>query len=329
MNDKILENLVNTNPEIEQKEYMIRCLNLLEKIIPDDCKENIYRNIKSLKAILNIDIDLSNTTKDIVGYARYTGYDIVNNSLVMDEKTLKDLWKKAKMHTNPKDYYWKYYLQILLYELSRMASSKYDKETDTFWCGFDKYPATSINDKNKGLTKGLTEIISMELVLGTNIIFSECYIEICLINQLIQLVGKEVFLKSYFSNKGTKLLEQELNKIIYNPTLASYIFKNIEINYNIRMVSEQHSILGSIQLTLLKYLDVKINELLIEEKYEDVSKLISNYEKYVITLDKLQLIGEDYTKYIGLERSIIRFNEIKEKYDKHLNGYSRKLIIDG
>lgn len=328
MNNKMLENLVNTNSEIEHKEYMIRCLKLLEDIIPDGCKENLYRNIRSLKAILNIDIDLSNTTKDIVGYVRCAGYDIVNNSLVMDEKSLKDLWKMARTQTNPKDFYWRHYLQILLHELSHMSSSEYDEETGTFLCGFDKYPARKVNDKNRGLTEGLTEIISMELVLGTNIMFSGYYIEICLVNQMIQLIGKEVFLISYFSNRGTILLEKELNKIIYNPVLASDIFKNIEINYNIRMISEQQSVLGSIQLTLLKYLDVKIDELLIEEKYEEASKIITNFSEYIITLDKLQVIGEDYTKYIGLEKSIIKFNEIREKYNKYLNGYSKKLIVD-
>ena len=71
-------------------------------------------------------------------------------------------------------------------------------------------------------------------VPGTIEISSGYYIEECLINQIIQLIGPQVFLKSYFGNKGTVLLEKELRKIIDNEKLAFELFRNIELNYQIK-----------------------------------------------------------------------------------------------
>ena len=42
-----------------------------------------------------------------------------------------------------------------------MSSGKYDHYTKVSCCGFDKYPAEDERDKNRGLTEGFTEIISM------------------------------------------------------------------------------------------------------------------------------------------------------------------------
>lgn len=234
----MLNNLVNENSEIEEKEYIINFLNWLESIIPENCRENFYRNITTLKTTLNIDIDISKCNVNTNGYSTSAGYNTSNNRLSMNEKSLSELWKISQSNQNPQDFYWRHYSQTLLHELAHMASSRYNSETEISLCEFDKFPAENENDKNRGLTEGFTEIISMAGVPGTIEISSGYYIEALLINQLIQLIGKEVFLKSYFSNLGTKNIQEKLNEIINNPKMSSNLFRSIELNYNIRDINE-------------------------------------------------------------------------------------------
>lgn len=70
----------------------------------------------------------------------------------------------------------------------------------------------------------------MAIVPETIEISSGYYIEACLINQLIQIVGNEVFLKSYFSNLGTQPIQEKMNEVINNPIMSFNLFRNIELN---------------------------------------------------------------------------------------------------
>lgn len=90
---------------------------------------------------------------------------------------MQELWKISQLTSNPKDFYFRQYSQTLLHELSHMASSNYDSETKTSLCGFDKFPTDNESEKNRGLTKGYTEILSMAGVPGTIEISLGYYIE--------------------------------------------------------------------------------------------------------------------------------------------------------
>lgn len=315
----MLSNLVNENSEIEKKEYIINFLNWLESIIPENCGENFYRNITTLKTTLNIDIDISKCDVNTNGYSISAGYNTINNSLTMNETSLSKLWTISQLSQNPQDFYWRHYSQTLLHELAHMASSRYNPETKTTLCGFDKFPAENENDKNRGLTEGFTEIISMAGVPGTVEISSGYYIEALLINQLIQLIGKEVFLKSYFSNLGTKNIQEKLNQIINNPEMSFNLFRNIELNYNIRNINEEQNILGNIQSSLLDYLDKKIELLLANNKFDEINSILTNYELMIISPEKLKIMKKDSQQYVGIAESIEKFSAIKIKYEIYLN----------
>lgn len=314
----MLNNLVNKNSEIEKKEYVINFLNWLESIIPEDCRDNFYRNIATLKTTLNIDIDISNYNTNANGYSTSAGYNTSNNSLTMNENSLYELWTIAQLNNNPQDFYWRHYSQTLLHELAHMASSRYDSETKISLCGFDKFPAENENDKSRGLTEGFTEIISMAGVPGTIEISSGYYIEASLINQLIQLIGNEVFLKSYFSNLGTKNMQEKLNEIINNPTMSSNLFRSIELNYNIRDINEEQNVLGNIQSSLLDYLDKKIELLLADNKVDEINSILTNYELMIINPEKLKIMQKNSKQYVGVDESIKKFAAIKSKYEIYL-----------
>ena len=314
-----LTNLVNANLEMENKEYIMNFLNWLESIIPEECRDNFYRNIKTLKTTLNTNIDLSKFKSSSSGYSTSANYNTSSNSLVMNEKSLHELWKIAQLNNNPQEFYWRHYSQTLLHELAHMASSRYDSDTEISLCGFDRFPAKNEEDKNRGLTEGFTEIISMAGVPGTIEISSGYYIEACLINQLIQIVGNEVFLKSYFSNLGTQPIQEKMNEVINNPTMSFNLFRNIELNYNIGDINEEQNILGNIQSSILDYLDKKIELLLAENRVNEISDILANYELMMITPEKLKIMKKNPQHFIGIDENINKFNEIKNKYKSYLN----------
>lgn len=129
-----LTNLVNANLEMENKEYIMNFLNWLESIIPEECRDNFYRNIKTLKTTLNTNIDLSKFESSSSGYSTSVNYNTSSNSLVMNEKSLHELWKIAQLNNNPQEFYWRHYSQTLLHELAHMASSRYDSDTKISLC---------------------------------------------------------------------------------------------------------------------------------------------------------------------------------------------------
>lgn len=138
--NSMLTSLVNANPEIENREYIMNFLNWLESIIPEECRDNFYRNIKTLKTTLNTNIDLSQIEPSSIGYSTSAGYNTNSNNLTMNENSLRTLWRIAQLNANPQDFYWRHYSQTLLHELAHMSSSKYNRETKISLCGFDKFP---------------------------------------------------------------------------------------------------------------------------------------------------------------------------------------------
>ena len=211
----------------------------------------------------------------------------------MKENFLRELCRIAQSNANPQDFYWRYYSNTLLHELAHMTSSIYDAETKISLCGFDGFPSENEDDKNRGLTEEFTEIISMAGVSGTMEISSGYYIEACIINQLIQIIGNETFLKSYFSNLGTKPMQERLNEIINNPNISYNLFRSIELNYNIGDINEVQNILGNIQLSILDYLDKKIELLLSDNIVNEASSVLTNYELMMISSEKLKIMQKN------------------------------------
>lgn len=252
-------------------------------------------------------------------YETAAGYDTCNNSLIMNEEHLQKLWSISQLRDNPNDFYWKHYSQTLLHELSHMASSRYNSETKTSLSGFDRFPSVKEDDKNRGLTEGFTELISMLGVPGTVETFSGYYIEACLINQLMLLIGNEVFLKSYFSNLGVVPMQDKLNEIINNPTMSYDLFRKIELNYNISDLNEEQNVLSNIQLILLEYLNKKMELLLIDNKFDEISHTLDAYELIIIDSEKLKSINKNPQKFTDIDECMKKFNFIKDKFKIYLN----------
>ena len=304
----LLTELINSNNEIENKPYVLNFLKWLEKIIPENCRENLYTNIKTLKTSLNLDIKLDESTYIEEKNMTFAGYNTSKNSLNINKESLLILWNIAKNKDNPKEFYWKEYAESLLHELSHMASSKYDVKTKISLCGFDKFPAENEEDKNRGLTEGFTEIISMAGISDTLELSSIYYIEACLINQLTKLIGIDIFEKSYFSNLGIYPLKEKLQELINDQEKSYELFRNIELNFQIKDIYGKQNVLGNIQSSILDYLEQKL------KISNNPKEIIDDYKNYLITPELLELLLKNKENYIGIEESINKFEKLQELY---------------
>ena len=69
----------------------------------------------------------------------------------------------------------------------------------------------------------------------------------------------------------------------------------------------------------LDYLDKKIALLLAENRVNEISRILANYELMMITPEKLKMMQKNPQQFIGIDESINKFNEIKNKYESYLN----------
>lgn len=323
-----LVQIVNNNDKLEHKDYLLNFLNWLENCIPQELRENFYNNLSTLKTELHLDLilpedeaKLSYDTGGTVG-----SYSVRENRIRMNEALLLSTWKTAKTTDNPADFYWKEYSEALLHELAHMASSSYNKETGVRLSGFDKFPPILLRDKNRGLTEGFTELIAMAGVPGTIELASGYYIEVRLINQMIQIIGLDAFQKSYFGNLGTLELEKEFCNLINDTAKAFELFRNIEINYQLGEPKEKQNILGKIQMSLLDYLKKKLEILYAQNDIDSINQILYIYENMIISNEVLDITGKNSKNYDGITESMIRFQEIKESYSK-TNKYSNNGIL--
>ena len=329
-------NIVNNNPNLflnndqHAKEQLINLLNWLEDHIPIEHRQTFYDNLSTLTLMHNFNLissdyfvshdshfSQSNNIDISIG-----GYNSKTNNIEISPQGLWHLWKVAQTTDNPNEYYFRQYMQTLLHELIHMSSTKFDKEGGIALSGFDKYPSQDIKEQNVGLNEGYTELIAMAGVPGTEDIVSPYFIECALINQLIQIIGIDALQESYFGNKGTELLESELCKLINDKEKAFELFRSIEVNYQLGNGSEKQNILGNIQLTMLDYLEKKLEILSVQGKDGEINKIIYFFENMIVTPRTLQAMGRDANIYEGVTDSIIKLDEIKGKYGKQLDNNS-------
>lgn len=313
--------LVNNNSKIDNhnREYLLKLLEFLEIIIPTNCRDNFYRNIETVSIELNFDYDFQSLSMDKENmYSQSGGYNTSKNELKLLPESLKRIWEIAQSTGNPIEFYQKEVSLTLLHELAHMASTNYNKHTLVSLCGFDRFPAESENDRNRGLTEGMTEVIAMAGVPGTVEIASGYYIEALFINQLIQIVGLDVITESYFANKGTQYIENKLNEVISNKEMASLLFRRIEDNYQVRNIDSQQTFLGNVQSMLVSYFCEKISKQLFENNMsaQELNIAFSNFEMMLITPQKLEIMKKRVENYVGLNESLELFYQKKRELEE-------------
>lgn len=314
---QMLIELMHSNPSLNSNfEYYYNFLSYIEAIIPEEFKSNFYNNLKTLQIELNLNIE-PKTDDEKKFYTICGGYNTKDNKIVMSPESINQLKKISEVTNDPNTFFWKHFNKDLLHELFHMASSHYDKETGTSLSGFDKYPANNIYDSNRGLTEGMTEVLSCCGIPGTIEIACAYYIEELFINQLIQIVGTQPVLDSYFGNLGNNLLCEKLCEITDDVVKASSLFALIDLNYSLHEKNVEQTILGTIQSRLVDYYSQKIL-MDIENgiSKSEIRKSMDIYKNMLVTKDVLNTMKKDPSNYPNLDGSIEAYNNLEIEVNK-------------
>lgn len=318
---QMLIDLMKSNSSLDSHfEYYYNLLDFIEKIIPEKCKSNFYNNLKTLQIELNLDVELKNDNEN--SFCITSGeYNTKDNKISMNPENIKNLKTISKDTNDPNTFFWKNFTKDLLHELFHMASSNYDKETGISLCGFDKYPSNNIYDSNRGLTEGMTEVLSCLGIPGTIEIACGYYIEEKFINQLSLIIGAQSLIDSYFGNLGNKLLREKLFEIDNDAIKASSLFVLIDINYYLFKKNEEQIILGTIQLRLVDYYSKKILSDIENGAPElEIRKSMDVYKEMLVTKEDLNTMQKNPANYPNLDASIEAYSNLEMKVNNLFKG---------
>lgn len=305
-NSEELKILLNRNQELTQKEKIYPLLEILEeKIIPENCKSNFYRNIQTLR------IEVPCKKKTSVSDSYGAEYNSTENKIKIFEDMLEHFYKEASKRSNPEECFEDMFNNTLLHELVHMASSYYDEKTGILLIGFDKFPANSEEDKNHGLTEGWTQAIAN---VGVDSINGSYYIESLLSLQLSDIVGVDIMMESFFKNKGVKLIKQKLNEIMEQKELSEALLNFIECNHYVERQNIAQTFLGNAQNIMVLYLETKLINDYLNKKItlDEINEQILWFESHLVTPEKLILAQKKPQKYINLQKSVDEFYKFKE-----------------
>ena len=314
---KKLGQIILDNNNLGADLHIYRLLEWLEKLIPEDCRENFYRNLSTLQIHQNLDAMNDEQVDEFKG-GTTANYNAQTNTITVNRNYIFSLWKVAQTTNNPQAYFEKVYYETLLHEMTHMASTKYDPETEICYGGFDTFPGIGFNDRNVGLTEGMTEIVAMAGIPDTNESKSGYYIEESLVNQIILTIGNEEVIRSYFSAAGVDGIKHKLSEFGLSDMGASYLLNLIECNYMIRQETSDYltDSLSVIQSTLLNCFEVKCNREINSPSFDrkNLEALFNRYESMLVNPSVLQQNGLNPNHYTGLEENIEKFYSLRNKY---------------
>lgn len=292
----MIDNILKENKDLKLNNNMITYLKVLESIIPEEYRTNFYNNLKTLKVFYNN--NLKNELTGATGkYIEKTNTIILETEYITNQFKNKDIENIELLKTIE---------QCFLHEFVHMASSSYDKETDTLISGYEQkhYPTA------KALTEGMAEFLSLAIVKPKYGINTGYNIETNIINQLYQVLGNDL-IKSFFSGSRTTLLENDLKRLNNNEESIKTLLQEIENISTLKDSKYDSDSLSIVQDLLLDFLDKKLESL---ENKEEIEKYLYNYSNILITSESIKTITNDYKKYIDLDKNEQKFEDIKNKY---------------
>lgn len=308
-----LNNIIDNNPTfIEHKEYLTGILEFIEKVIPINYRDNFYSNLTTLDVRLNFDL-INKKYLNTTAIQQTDEYDSRANTVTLSPISMRKILDISKKATNPNEFFWTEISSTLTHELLHMASSNYNEETSISLCGFDKYPKEKDEAYNRGLTEGVTEVLSMVGVPKTTELSSGYYNECLFVNQMVQIMGgNTTILESYFGNLGTKPLETKLVELDGDSNQASELFQKIEDNFNLRNLDCEQSILGNIQSKLVYYYGLKVQKDLENGvSKEQILNSMELFKRMLVTKENLTVREKNPNNYPNLNESIKSFLELE------------------
>ncbi len=324
MSKDYLSEILNTNHDLLQdlnnSQYIqnefLGMLKSIEAVIPEDSRENFYRNLKTLR------LNISDTTQilgNVAGlYSGRTNEICINKNMLeklsmsnksLDVEELKDV-----------------ILMTIYHELLHMASTTRDEKTNYYASGFQHIERSEdgeflYSEEFQGMTEGFTEKLTI-LAFGKRTFesTSEYGRQMNFVEHLSELTELEIMKRAYFNNRdGMNPIEKGLEEID-GSTSHIDLYQAIERDYrssDSREVNDAYedTLLANIEQQFLHLSSEKM-KMLLEKNPTMTNEEISDFWKRIAGTinfpEKLELMGENPKKYKGIEQLRAMFMSLRQ-----------------
>lgn len=313
MDKNYLYQIFNANQELLQD--LDRCqylqneffglLRRIEVDIPEDCRENFYKNLKTLR------LNLSATTKqqgNIVGI-----YNVKTNKICVNENIINDInfSNNVQYVENLKDTI----LRVVYHELSHMASATRDEKTNYYATGFQHIEKTEdgeflYSEEFSGMSEGFTEFLTNQAFgKRTYESLSTYGRQINFVEHLTELTDLETMKKAYYDNRnGMSPIEKKLEEIDDRNSHMD-LYQDIEQDYrstNNQNENEEYDeyLLFDIEKRLLHLSSEKAKKLLENNPNMTNDEIVDFWKRTARTMnfpEKLELMEEEAAQHKGIE----------------------------
>lgn len=297
----MIENIIDNNATLKShKKMLIPLIYNIVNTMPKGSLENFLKNLSEVKFYFKDEFKIETSENFVV-----STYNPIDKEIYIPYNELQKLKIFSQETKTPDKFYTDQINSILTHEFLHLASTR--EREGIIYCGL-----SNLSDQNlmyKGITEAITEYLALFYFPDVPLNYSNYKIEVLIIAQLIELIGKEVVLDSYFNNLGVNLIIEELNNL-FSESKNSY--KLINLIENIFYKRNTYYIqfdLGQLQKLLIKLLEIKLKTISNKEE------LVSNFSKNVITSKKLYSLGQNPKRFIGLDNGYYKLRKLEKAYN--------------
>lgn len=312
MSNDYLSETLNANPKLLQdlsaNQYLqnefLGMLKSIETIIPEDSRENFYKNLKTLR------IKIDDTTQEQENAAGL--YSGKTNEICINKSMLEKL-RMSNKSSDVEELKW-IILSTMYHELLHMASTTRDEKTGYYASGFQHIESENgeflYAEEFKGMTEGFVEKLTVQAFRKETFESdSEYGRQMNLVEHLSELTDSETMKRAFFNNRsGMKSINKGLEELDGKESHIE-LYQAIERDFrsnDSRYINNgyEDTLLFSIEKKLLDLSSEKIKKLLEKKPTMNEEEVNSFWMRIAGTVnfpEKLELMGEDSKKYKGIE----------------------------
>lgn len=333
MRNDYLSEILNANTNLLQdlsvnkflQNEFLGMLKNIETIIPEDSRENFYKNLKTLR--LNI-CDTTEIDENSGGF-----YNRKTNEIGINKDMLENL--RITNKSSDVEELKCMILETMYHELLHMASTTRDEKTGYYVSGFqnierDQNGEFLYGETFEGMTEGFAEKLTV-LTFRKNTFESNSMYgrQINFVDHLSELTDLETMKRTFFNNRsGMELINKKLEEIDGKKSHIE-LYLDIEREYNSNHSGEindeyEDFLLFSIEKQLLHLSSEKI-KILLDKNPDMTNEEISDFWMRIAGTvnfpEKLELMGENIKKYKGIEHLRAMFMSLRQatmEYRKNL-----------
>ena len=211
--DKIIE-IINNNPDLISDinnhpsliNNLLGILKNIEKNIPENCRQNFYKNLGLLRIVPSVQSMCSLESPVICIDEKLLS--LADNNRVNEEVNFTDILVESLYHELLHLFSTSYVVDLEISNVSGFSGFVFDfKDLD------------QSNNLLNGLTEGFTQYLTL---INNNSNFANYDIQIECVRKLIDIVGIDTVKESYFNNKLG--MQPIINKLLEKGLDANYIY---------------------------------------------------------------------------------------------------------